>query len=71
MINNDPGGAGAVPGAPKSGKQGEPPGFTNNAGQLKGDCVPGCACSRGAERSRIPEGSEGQLELFLNALGRQ
>lgn len=64
-------GTGAVPGALKSGKQGELPGFTNSTGQLKGDHVPGSGCSRGADRSRIPEGSEGQLELLLKALGRQ
>lgn len=64
-------GTGAVPGALKSGKQGELPGFTNSAGQLKGDHVPGSGCTRGADRSRIPEGSEGQLELLLKASGRQ
>ena len=44
---------GDVPGALKSGKQGELPGFTNSAGQLKGDHVPGSGCSHGSEGSLL------------------
>lgn len=66
MIKLDPGGDRSWSGALKSGKRGELLGLTNSAGWLKGDCVSQSGCSRGADRSRIPEGSQGQLELFIS-----